>query len=130
MRVAQFFSTVCLTLLSCYAPAYCSPIGEPISVIDISGSEVKAYRSSEYGVMVEVHFVNKNSNGAPDEGKYELHFNKLDVPIVFDWNVNKDGWDSIQLKVPKGILCEPFANCGIAVPENQTGVLYVMIPTS
>lgn len=113
---------VLMVLLLFYASIFLLVLGQPAKAgqISISGTMVTLSESSEPGVVATVTMDNVSLNGSADNGTYEVAMSGLSVDVVFLWERDLQGADSITVIPPDGLICKP-SNCQIVAPEGSSG---------
>lgn len=105
-------------------------MGETISIgrMHINGQStapttVTLEPSTEPGVLATVTMQNEYVNQGRDDGTYTLSIDGLTIEAQFVWDMDPVlGSDRIEVTPPAGVTCQP-TDCGITVPEGQTGTI-------
>lgn len=85
------------------------------------GSSVTLQATDEPNAIAEVEFINRQVNGAEDNGTFTMTLGTLEITVTFTWNTNGDD-DMITVQVPSGYVADPDV---LEVPEGQTQTLYI-----
>lgn len=92
--------------------------------LSISGTMVMLEPMEAPAVAV-VTMQNVNVNGPTDNGVYALGMEGLALEVVFAWEVEEGGADSLLILPPDGMICLP-ADCLMVVEEGQAGRVVIL----
>lgn len=118
----RMLGVVLIAIILFYASIFLLVLGQPAKAgqISISGTMVTLSESSEPGVVATITMDNVSLNGSADNGTYEVAMSGLSVDVVFLWEHDLQGADSITVIPPDGLICKP-SNCQIVAPEGSSG---------
>lgn len=115
---------VLVAIVLFYASIFLLVLGQPAKAgqISISDTMVTISESSEPGVVATITMDNVSLNGSVDNGTYEVAMPGLSVDVIFLWEHDLHGADSITVIPPDGLICKP-SNCQIVAPEGSSGTV-------